>query len=79
MFELNEDDLEDGMDLPTGNKSPFQQITLTVATAQAEFMYQAMADVMKTDEYKYMVTHGNLNSNGNAAALIFEQWAQQKK
>lgn len=78
LFELGKEDFEEDMDLPTGDKNPFQQMVTTLATAQAEMIYQAISDCMKTEEYKYMETHGNQNSNGNALSLIVEQWAQQK-
>lgn len=78
LFEVGKDDLVEGMDLPTGEKQPFVQRTFTLANAQAEAIDAAMSEIMKTQEYKYMVTHGNQNNYGNALALIIEQWAQQK-
>ena len=39
----------------------------------------AIADVKKTEEFKYVETFGNENSNGNALYLIFMQWVEQKK
>ena len=39
----------------------------------------AIADVKKTEEYKYVETFGNENSNGNALYLIISQWAEQRK
>jgi len=78
LFELGKEDFEDGIDLPTGDKSPFLQKTFTQANDQGQIIDQAIADCMKTDEYKYMETHGNQNSFGNALSLIVEQWAQRK-
>ena len=65
--------------LENGEKSPFQQITFTLADEQAIEINNAIDGVKKTDEYKYMETAGNENSNGNAIALIVQQWAEQKK
>lgn len=77
----NMDDIEtsDAFSLPDGDKEPFQQQTYTLADAQAIDIKNAIADVKKTDEYKYMETFGNENSNGNALYLITSQWAEQKK
>ncbi len=77
----NMDDIEtsDEFTLPDGDKEPFQQQTYTLADAQAEQIKNAIADIKKTDEYKYCETFGNENSNGNALYLIIMQWAEQRK
>jgi hypothetical protein len=77
----NMDDIEtsDSFTLPDGDKAPFQQQTYTLADAQAEQIKNAIADVKKTEEYKYVETFGNENSNGNALYLIIMQWAEQRK
>ena len=77
--ELDSDDFDTGFDLPEGDKEPFQQQTYTLADTQAIEIKNAIADIKKTDEYKYMETYGNENSNGNALYLIVTQWAEQKK
>ena len=76
-----EDSEEFGTDfeLPDGDKSPFQQITFTLADEQAEQIKNAIADIKLTEEYKYCETMGNENSNGNSLYLIIMQWAEQKK
>jgi hypothetical protein len=65
--------------LADGDKEPFQQITFTLADEQATQIKNAIADIKLTEEYKYMETLGNENSNGNALYLIIMQWAEQKK
>jgi len=77
----NMDDIEtsDDFSLPDGDKEPFQQQTYTLADEQAEQIKNAIADVKKTEEYKYVETFGNENGNGNALYLIISQWAEQKK
>jgi len=65
--------------LADGDKSPFQQMTFTLADEQATQIKNAIADIKLTEEYKYMETLGNENSNGNALYLIIMQWAEQKK
>jgi hypothetical protein len=65
--------------LADGDKSPFQQMTFTLADEQATQIKNAIADIKLTEEYKYMETMGNENSNGNALYLIIMQWAEQKK
>jgi len=66
-------------ELPDGDKSPFQQMTFTLADEQAEQIKNAIADIKLTEEYKYCETMGNENSNGNALYLIIMQWAEQRK
>jgi ParB-like chromosome segregation protein Spo0J len=78
-FDVDEDDLSDNFSLPDGDKAPFQQQTYTLADAQAEQIKNAIADVKKTEEYNYIETFGNENSNGNALYLIISQWAEQRK
>jgi len=77
----NMDDIEtsDDFSLPDGDKEPFQQQTYTLADEQAEQIKNAIANVKKTEEYKYVETFGNENGNGNALYLIISQWAEQKK
>jgi len=78
-FDVDEDDLSDEFSLPNGDKSPFQQQTYTLADEQAEQIKNAISDIKKTEEYKYVETFGNENSNGNALYLIIMQWVEQKK
>ena len=75
----NVEDLGEGFSLPDGDKSPFQQMTFTLADEQAEQIKNAIEEIKRTDEYKYAETMGNENSNGNALYLIVMQWAEQRK
>jgi hypothetical protein len=75
----NVEDLGEDFTLPEGDKAPFQQMTFTLADEQAEQIQNAIADIKQTQEYKYVETMGNENSNGNALYLIIMQWAGQKK
>lgn len=77
----NIDDIEtsDEFSLPDGEKEPFQQQTFTLADIQATEIKNAIADIKLTDEYKFMETYGNENSNGNALYLIISQWVEQRK
>lgn len=78
-FTVSEDDMGEVFTLPSGDKSPFQQMTFTLADEQATQIKNALADIKQTEEYKYAETMGNENSNGNALYLIIMQWAEQKK
>jgi hypothetical protein len=78
-FDLDSDNLGTEFSLPDGDKAPFQQMTFTLADQQAEAIKDAVADIKKTDEYKYAETMGNENSNGNALYLIIMQWEEQRK
>jgi hypothetical protein len=73
------DEFGDEFSLPDGDKSPFQQMTFTLADEQAVQIQNAIADIKLTNEYKYAETFGNENSNGNALYLIIMQWAEQRK
>ena len=77
----NIDDIEtsDSFSLPDGDKPPFQQMTFTLADEQAEQIKNAIADIKQTEEYKYVETMGNENTNGNALYLIVMQWAEQRR
>jgi hypothetical protein len=78
-FDINASELGTDFDLQSGDKSPFQQMTFTLADEQAIQIQNAIQDIKMTDEYKYAETMGNENSNGNALYLIIIQWAEQKK
>jgi hypothetical protein len=73
-FDLNADNLGESFTLPDGDKAPFQQMTFTLADAQAELIKQALKDVAVTDGTQY----GNENSNGNALHQIVLEWAGQR-
>jgi hypothetical protein len=78
-FDLKASEFGEEFSLPDGDKSPFQQMTFTLADEQAEQIKNAIADIKATDDYKYCETFGNENSNGNALYLIIMQWAEQRK
>jgi len=73
---ISPDDFDEEFSLPTGDKEPFQQMTFTLADAQAETIKAAIDDI-KHDKPK-IETYGNENSNGNALYEIVRQWAEQK-
>ena len=75
---LDESLISDSFELPDGDKPPFQGMSFTLADDQATLIKNALDRVKKTDEFKYMETYGNENSNGNALALVVEQWEKQK-
>lgn len=75
---LNPDDFGDEFSLADGDKSPFQQITFTLADEQAETIKDAISAIKKTDAYKFTETMGNENSNGNALYVIVKEWQEQK-
>jgi hypothetical protein len=73
------EDFEEDFTLPDGDKEPFQQMTFTLADEQATVLQNAIAEIKRTEEYKYCETMGNENSNGNALYLIIKQWEGQRK
>ena len=77
----NIDDMEtsDEFTLPDGDKSNLEQITYTLSREQVIVIKESIQDIKQTEEYKYVETYGNENSNGNALYLLISQWAEQKK
>jgi hypothetical protein len=69
-----DEDMTDQFDLPDGDKEPFQQMTFTLADAQAEAIKEAIS-IAKPEVSE---TFGNENSNGNALYTIIKQWVEQK-
>ena len=69
-----DDDMTDEFDLPDGDKEPFQQMTFTLADAQAESIKEALT-LAKSE---IVETFGNENGNGNSLYAIVKQWVEQK-
>ena len=65
--------------LPNGEKDPFQQMSFTLTDEQVAEVKEALREAKGSDEFKFWDFHGNENGNGNALALIIEQWRQQRK
>ena len=61
-------------ELASGDKAPFQQMTFTLADNQAEVIKEALAQIKQTEQYKYVETFGNENTNGNALYCIIERF-----
>lgn len=78
-FNFDEDEFDEDFSLPDGEKEPFQQMTFTFSDEQATQIKNALDDIKKTEEFKYVETFGNENSNGNAFYLMVSQWGEQKK
>lgn len=57
--------------LPSGDKSPFQQMTFTLSDAQAETVTAAMQKAKASGDF---VATGNENSNGNALWRICDAY-----
>lgn len=77
--DVNPDDFGESFSLKDSDKSPFQQMTFTLADLQAEAIKDAIDQMKHTTEYEYMETFGNENSNGNALYMIIRQWADARK
>ena len=77
--DVSPDDFGEEFSLPSGDKQPFQQMTFTLADMQAQEIKDALEEVKGLEEYKTMITFGNSNSNGNAIALIVEQWIESRR
>jgi hypothetical protein len=68
-------DTSDSFTLPDGDKAPFQQMTFTLANAQAETIKEAI----KLAKNKTSENFGNENGNGNALYTIITEWVKQRK
>lgn len=69
MFALKEDDAYDN--LPTGDKSPLEQMTFTLSKKQADILRDALK---KAKEFGNEWLDENQNKNGNALAYIASQF-----
>lgn len=74
---VSPDDFDEGFSLPSGGKTPFQQMTFTLADMQADLIKAALSKINK-DIIKEQC-FGNTNQNGNALYIIVKEWAAQKK
>ena len=76
---LDPEELGEDFSLADGDREPFQQMTFKLADEQVEQIKNALDDIKKLEEFKYVETFANENSNGNALYLIIMQWAEQRK
>lgn len=74
----NIEDLGESFSLPSGDKSPFQQMSFILADQQAEIIKNAIDEIKNTEEFKYCETFGNENSNGNALYLLIANITNQR-
>lgn len=78
-FDLNEENYKDDFFLSNEEKAPIQKLTFTLADQQVIEIENAISDIQNDSHFKWMETYGNENKNGNALALIIQQWVEQKK
>jgi len=77
--EVDENEMSDEFSLKDGDKEPFQTMSFMVADEQATTIKNAIEEIKKTEEYKYLETFGNTNTNGNALYLIVSQQIRHEK
>ena len=77
-FEIDESELDTEFSLDDSEKDSIQKNTFTLSDEQSDQIYNAIADIKKTDEFKYCETFGNTDLNGNALYLIITQWQMKK-
>ena len=77
-WKANPDDFGEDFTLPEGEKG-FATMTFTLSNEQQRIIEQAIKDAKRMEEYNYIETFGNTNSNGNALYLILTQWADARK
>ena len=73
---ISAEEFGESFTLDSGEKKPFQQISLTVHDRQADLILRAIRYVY---EHKQVAeTFGNENHNGNGLYEVVRQWAEQK-
>ena len=78
-WSLDPEELGEDFSLADGDREPFQQMTFKLADEQADQIKNALDDIKKLEEFKYVETFANENANGNALYLIIMQWVEQRK
>lgn len=74
---ISEEEFGEEFMLDSGEKKPYQQISLTLHDKQAELI-MACIDYVHTHE-EVRETFGNENRKGNGVYEVVRQWAEQKK
>ena len=77
-LDVNSENYSDNFKLDDSNKSPYQQITFTLADQQAEIIKEILSKVKSSEEFIKAKTFGNENSNGNLLFTLVtqSQWAK---
>ena len=76
--DVNADDYGDSFALKDGEKG-FATMSFQLSNDQAMKIQNAVKDAKNLEEYKYIETFGNTNTNGNALYLIISQWEDARK
>ena len=74
---ISEDEFGEEFTLDSGEKKPYQQISLTLHDEQAKLILACIDYVHQQDEVKE--TFGNENKKGNGVYEVVRQWAEQRK
>ena len=74
---LLRDDFGESFDLPSGEKGNLEQITFTLSSEQAEFVKDALVRAREDEEFNYIETFQNENSNGNAIYYIVSKFLSE--
>lgn len=74
---ISEEEFGEEFALDSGEKKPYQQISLTLHDKQAELILACIDYVHKNDEVQE--TFGNENRKGNGVYEVVRQWAEQRK
>lgn len=74
---ISEEEFGEEFTLDSGEKKPYQQISLTLHDKQAELITACIDYVHTHDEV--LETFGNENRKGNGVYEVVRQWAEQRK
>ena len=74
---ISEDEFGEEFTLDSGEKKPYQQISLTLHDEQAKLILACIDYVHQQDEVRE--TFGNENKKGNGVYEVVRQWAEQRK
>ena len=74
----SEDDFDEEFSLPDGDKEPFQQMTFTLADAQAEYIKERITEAKKELDFDLIDCFGNENGNGNALYCLIKGFVNEQ-
>jgi hypothetical protein len=73
----NIENYDEDFNLPSGDKSPFGQVTFILSQKQIDLISKCIK--LAKEDKSEINNHGNSNSNGNAIYRICKEWEKQKK
>lgn len=73
------DALGESFEIKSGDKPPFESMSFTFSSTQAESVKNWLKMAKNCPEFTTIQTDGNNSQNGNALFFIISEWAKQKR